>query len=158
MDRNLIWAKILPFFSFVVLFCHLIHLIVVWTEIPSNISIHFINGEPNKWGSKLFLLVMPPIGLLTWWLLGKLTKHPEKLNYINLNDKNRKIQYKMTQKIMVATQNLAFLTFIFANESFLMNALGSNNETIFFVLSIASIVLILLVNFYNLVWAARLKV
>ncbi|MGM0843698.1 MAG: DUF1648 domain-containing protein [Bacillota bacterium] len=151
------WPKMFSYFSFIALLLNLMHVIMVWTEIPSSISIHFINGEPDRWGSKLFLLIMPLVGLLLWWLLGKLAKHPEKFNYINLTDKNREKQYKMTGKVMVLIQNLSLLAFVLANEEFLRNAAGSNSSNIFLVLSIVSMGIIPLAFFYNLVWAARLK-
>jgi len=114
-------------------------LFLLWTDVPGNIVIHFANGEPENWGSKYFLLIMPVIGLLIWWLLGELTKYPEKLNYINLTDENREIQYKMSCRVLWIIQNLSFITFILGNEAFLRYAIGDNDNTFFF-LSIFSLV------------------
>jgi len=156
MTKDKVWTKILKILTVILLGYHLIHLILLWTDVPANIAIHFTNGEPDNWGSKYFLLIMPVTGFLTWWSLGVLIKHPEKLNYINLTEENRDKQHKMTSKILVVIQNLPFIMFIFGNEAFLKYAIGDGNY-IFLFLSIFSLVLVLLVLFYNLVWAARLK-
>ncbi|WP_163527209.1 DUF1648 domain-containing protein [Halobacillus ihumii] len=156
MEKSKGWTKILTFFFVIVLGFHLIHLILLWPDIPDRIAIHFMNGDPGNGGAKWYLLIMPVIGVLTWWLLGRLTKYPEKLNYINLTEENRDRQYKMMRKTMEIMQNLVFLTFILANEAFLRDVLGAKND-IFFFLSIASLLLIPLGSFFNLVWAARLS-
>lgn len=156
MRKKLGWVKVLMFLSISALVSHWIHIISVWTDIPDRIAIHFTNDEPDHWGSKYVLLVMPVIALLVWWLLGKLTKHPEKFNYIHLTDKNRNKQYKMAGNMMAIIQNLALLLFIFANEAFLRSAIRTDDD-IFFILSIVSLVLMLLVILYNVIWAARLK-
>ena len=157
MKKDKGWEITLKFLSLILLGYHLIHLFLLWTDVPGNIVIHFENGEPDNWGSRYFLLIMPVIGLLIWWLLGKLTKYPEKLNYINLTDENREIQYKMSCRVLWIIQNLSFITFILGNEAFLRYATGDNDNTFFF-LSIFSLVFVLLATFYNLIWAARLKV
>lgn len=109
--------------SLFVLAYHLINLLLIWPDIPNRIAIHFTNGEPDNWGSKYFLLVMPLIGVVSWWLIGLLTKHPDKLNYINLTKENREKQYKKTSKIMILNQNISLILFILGNEAFLRYAI-----------------------------------
>lgn len=157
MAKNKGWTKVLTFFAFIVLGYHIVHLILLWPSIPGRIAIHFTNGEPDNWGSKYVLLIMPVIGLVSWWLVGKLTKHPKKFNYINLTEKNRDKQYKMSRKIFTIHQNLILFIFIFGNESFFRKAVGGDNDDMFFTLSIGSVILMLLVIFYHVIWAARLK-
>lgn len=154
--HNKNWFKIITLFSILALGFHLIHLYAVWSDIPDRIAIHFTSGEPNNWGSKYFLLFMPIVGLLIWWLLGRISKHPEKLNYINLTEKNRDRQYKMTGNIMVIIQNLSLFSVIFANEAFLKSAI-STDDNLFFILSIVSLALLLIVTLYNVIWAIRLN-
>lgn len=149
-------SKFLALVSIIALIGHIIHLVVAWADVPDEIAIHFTNGEPDGWGPKFMLLIMPVIGLLIWWLLGLLEKHPDKLNYINLTDNNRDMQYNMAKKVIIVIQHLAFLTFLSANEAFLLYAIDANT-TIFIVLSIALLVFIPIVLIYNLIWAARLK-
>lgn len=142
--------------SVLILVYHLINMFQFWPEIPERIAIHFTKGEPDNWGLKYFLLVIPLIGLFSWWLIGLLTKRPEKLNYINLTEKNREKQYTMAKKIMILMQNLLFIISIFANESLLRYAAGMENGVFnFFSLFLLAVILISL--FFNLIWAATLK-
>ncbi|WP_207667451.1 hypothetical protein [Clostridium sp. 1xD42-85] len=100
---------------------------IFWSEIPVRIAIYFTKGGADNWGSKYFLLAIPLIGLFVWWLIGLLTKRLEKLNYINLTEKNREKQYTMSKRIMILMQNLFFVISIFANESLLRYAEGMEN-------------------------------
>lgn len=70
----------------------------------------------------------PVLGLLTWWLLGILTKNPAKFNYINLTEKNRDKQYEMSGKIMGIHQNIILIIFVLLNESFLRRAIGTDDS------------------------------
>lgn len=142
--------------SLFVLAYHLINLLLIWPDIPNRIAIHFTNGEPDNWGSKYFLLVMPLIGVVSWWLIGLLTKHPDKLNYINLTKENREKQYKKTSKIMILNQNISLILFILGNEAFLRYAIDKENG-LFIFLPIAILVISVLSFFYLLIWAAKLK-
>lgn len=99
---------------------------------------------------------MPLIGLLTWWLIGLLTRSPEKLNYINVTEKNQEKQYNMLKKIMILIQNLAFIIFILTNEAFIRYAVGIENS-VFIFLTMLLLAVILLALFYNLIWTARLN-
>ncbi|MBM7602764.1 putative membrane protein [Metabacillus crassostreae] len=147
---------LLSFISVGILVYHLINLFLFWPDIPDRIAIHFTNGEPDNWGSKFFVLIMPIIGLLLWWLIGLFTKHPEKLNYINLTEKNREKQYNMSKKMMIFIQHLVLIISILANESFIRYSVGIENSVLnFFPLILTAIML--LAVFYNLIWAARLK-
>ncbi|WP_158638474.1 DUF1648 domain-containing protein [Metabacillus litoralis] len=135
---------------------HLINLFLLWSDIPDRIAIHFTNDVPDNWGSKFFVLIMPIIGLLLWWLIGLFTKHPEKLNYINLTAKNREKQYNMSKNIMIFIQHLVLIISILANESFIRYSVGIENSVLNFLPLFLTAIMFLAV-FYNLIWAARLK-
>lgn len=147
---------VLGFISLFVFSYHLVNLFLFWEDIPNRIAIHFTNDEPDNWGTKYFLLIMPFIGVLTWWLIGLLTKRPDKLNYINLTEYNREKQYKKAKKIIILNQNLFFILFILANEAFLRYVIDKENS-LFLFLPISLLVVALLSSFYHLIWAARLK-
>lgn len=144
------------FISIAILVYHSINLFSFWPDIPDRIAIHFTKGEPDNWGSKYFVLVMPLIGLLIWSLLGLLTKNPEKLNYINLTEKNREKQYNMSKNMMIVIQNLVFISSILANESFVRYSVGIENN-VFSILPLLLTAVMLLAVFFNLIWAIRLK-
>lgn len=156
MDEKKSWMKLLTLFSMIAFVSHLIHIFVLWPDVPNHITIHFTNGVADNWGSKYFLLLMPVIGLVSWWIFGFLTKNPKKYNYINLTDANRGKQYKRAGNAMVIIQNMILFIFIFANESFLRTVIEVE-DSIFFILYIVSLILICIIIFYNVIWVARLK-
>lgn len=158
MKKKKDWILILKLFSLIALGCHVIHLIWIWTDIPSNIAIHFTNGEADNWGSKYVLLIMPVLGLLTWWLVGLFTKRPEKFNYINLTETNRDKQYKMAGNVMAMHRTFILFAFTAASESFVKTAIADDKGAdIFFMLMIVSLISMLLAMVYHVIWSVRLK-
>ncbi len=136
------------------IFCyHIFNLFHLWSDIPSQITIHFTDGEP---GSKFFLFVMPIISVFIWFLVGLFVRNPEKLNYVNLTEENKDIQYSRTQSVMILIQNVSFMTFIFANEALLDNAVGMESS-LPIAISIVCLVICFIAPLYLLVWAATLK-
>ncbi|WRP07441.1 DUF1648 domain-containing protein [Rossellomorea aquimaris] len=142
--------------STTILFYHTFHLLYLWSEIPNTIAIHFNKGEPDHWGSKYILFIMPIVSVLTWLLIGLLVKKPENLNYVNLTEENKEIQYIKAKKVMLVIQYLGSLTFVSANEAALRNAVGMDSRLPF---SIAVVLLCIcfIAPIYHLFWAATLK-
>ncbi|MFI8575331.1 DUF1648 domain-containing protein [Rossellomorea aquimaris] len=142
--------------STTILLYHTFHLFYLWSEIPDTIAIHFSKGEPDQWGSKYFLFIMPIVSILIWFFIGLLAKKPEKLNYVNLTEENKKVQYVKAEKVMVFIQYMGAVTIIFANEAFLRNAVGMESG---FPFSIAIVLLAIcfMAPIYHLFWAATLK-
>lgn len=142
--------------STTILLYHTFHFVYLWSEIPDTIPIHFSKGEPDQWGSKYFLFIMPIVSILTWFLIGLVANKPEKLNYVHLTEGNKKIQYVKAEKVMVLIQHMGAVTFLFANEAFLRNAVGMESRLPF---SIALVLLAIcfIAPIYHLFWAATLK-
>ncbi|MGM0840194.1 MAG: DUF1648 domain-containing protein [Bacillota bacterium] len=142
--------------STTILFYHTFHLFYLWSEIPNSIAIHFSKGEPDHWGSKYTLFIMPIVSILTWFLIGLLVKKPEKLNYVHLTEENKEIQYVKAEKVMLVIQYLGSLSFVFTNEAALRNAVGMESGLPF---SIAIVLLCIcfVAPIYQLFWAATLK-
>jgi Protein of unknown function (DUF1648) len=142
--------------STTILLYHTFHLFYLWSEIPNTIAIHFSKGEPDQWGSKYFLFIMPIVSILTWFLIRLVAKKPEKLNYVNLTEGNKEIQYAKADKVMVLIQHLGSITFIFANEAFLRNAVGMESR-LPFSMAIVLLCICFMAPIYHLFWAATLK-
>lgn len=158
MNKKKDWILILKLFSLIALGYHVIHLVLLWTDIPSHIAIHFTNGEADNWGSKYVLLMMSVLGFLTWWLVGLFTKRPGNFNYINLTDKNRDQQYKMAGNAMAMHRTFILFTFIAASESFVRTTVADDKGSdFFFMLMFISLILTLLVICYHVIWSVRLK-
>ncbi|MBW3112422.1 DUF1648 domain-containing protein [Bacillus sp. MCCB 382] len=142
--------------STTILIYHAFHLFSLWPEIPATIAIHFSHGEPDYWGSKYILFLMPIVSLLIWFLIGFLVRNPEKLNYIHLTEENENIQYEQAERVLVLIQYLGSLTFVFSNEALLHEAVGMESSWPF---SIAIVLLgiCFVTPIYHLFWAATLK-
>lgn len=150
------FKTILLIISIVIFGYHIFNLISLWSSIPDRIAIHFTNDTPDNWGPKYALLIMPIISLLAWFLIGLLIKNPEKLNYVNLTEANKEIQYSRATKLLILIQHLSFLVFIFANEVFLNFSIGTN-YSLPFIISLTLSAICLIAPIYLLIWAATLK-
>lgn len=139
------------------IFCyHIFNLFSLWSTIPERIAIHFTSDTTDNWGSKYFLLLMPTLSIFVWLIIGLLVKKPEKMNYINLTEANKEIQFLKTEKVMILVQNFSFLFLILANEAFLRYTVGMESN-IPFVFSLTLLALCLIAPIYLLFWAATLK-
>lgn len=142
--------------SISILFYHGFNLFYLWSDIPNQIAIHFSNGQSDNWGSKLLMFVMPVISIFIWIFMQIVVRKPEKLSYVNLSEKNKKIQYLKAEKVLVLIQYLASIALIFANEAFLRSAVGIDTR-----LPLAIAIFLLTICFiaplYLLIWAATLK-
>lgn len=139
------------------IFCyHIFNIVSLWATIPESIAIHFTNNTPNNWGSKYTLLLMPILSIFVWFLIDLLVKKPERMNYVNLTEANKEIQFARAEKVMILIQNFSFLFFILANESFLRNTVGMESN-IPFVISLTLLALCFIAPIYFLIWAATLK-
>ncbi|MEI2664121.1 DUF1648 domain-containing protein [Rossellomorea sp. LJF3] len=147
---------ILIIISTTTLFYLILHLIILWSEIPNTIPIHFSNGKPDHWGSKYFLFIMPAVSLVTWFLIGLVVNKPEKLNYVNLTEENKQIQYVRAEKGMLLLQYLGSMVFVFASEAALRNAVGMEG-TLPLSIAISLLAICILAPMYHLFWAAMLK-
>lgn len=136
---------------------HMFHLFYLWPNIPERIAIHFTgSGTADNWGSKYFLLAIPVLSILIWLFIGFLVKRPEKMNYINLTEANKEIQYKRMEIVMLLLQNVSFIAFILINEAMLRNAVGMASELPFY-LALILLAICVVAPFYLLIWSATLK-
>lgn len=146
----------IPLLTAAALLFHSVQLGVHLPDLPRNIPIHFTNTVPDKWGSKYFPFLLPVIGILSWRLIGLLKRRPEKLNYINLTEKNKKIQYERAVLFLVVIQNTILLIVLSANQDFLMQAAG-REVSFYFYTAIGLMAALFFVCMYQLFWAALLR-
>jgi hypothetical protein len=139
-----------------ILIYHGFNIFHLWSDIPNQIAIHFSNEQPDNWGSKYFLFIMPIISFFFWLLIQILIRKPEKLNYVNLTEKNKEIQYLKAEKVMLLIQYLGSITFIFANEAFLRSAVGMET-TLPLSIAIVLLAVCIISPLYLLFWGATLK-
>lgn len=151
------YFKVTLFMISISILCyHIFNLFYFWADIPKRIAIHFTIDTPDNWGPKYFLYMMPILGIFIWFLIGLLVKNPEKLNYINLTEENKEIQFSRTGKVMIMIQNLSFISFILANEALLKYAVGIGSS-LPFIISLTLLAICFIAPIYLLIWASTLK-
>ncbi|WP_163527497.1 DUF1648 domain-containing protein [Halobacillus ihumii] len=90
------FEKLSTFISFLVMVITLIYLVVIWNKIPETIPVHFnLSGEPDNYGGKWSIIVLPIISLFIWVSFTMLEKYPHVYNYIvTIHERNAEAQYK----------------------------------------------------------------
>jgi uncharacterized membrane protein len=84
-----------------------IFLIVMWAltlyvfiKLPTTVPIHFnASGKPNKYGSKLTILLLPIIATIIFFVLTWLNKYPHIFNYMTkITADNAQRQYTIAKR------------------------------------------------------------
>jgi len=81
----------------------LVYLFVhAWATLPETIPTHFdIHGEPDGWGSKSTLVMLPIIALVLYAFMTIINRYPHVFNYIvPITEENAERQYRLGQGIM----------------------------------------------------------
>lgn len=92
----------------------LVYLLLQWSQLPDRIPAHFgADGDVDRYGSRLELLLLPIIGVVMWVGMWILEKYPHTYNYLNLRSDNVEIQYRYGVLFMNVIKNLSTLLFIF---------------------------------------------
>lgn len=101
-----------------------------WDRIPEHIATHFgITGEPDGWGGKSTLLIMPIISIFIYVLLTTLSKFPHVFNYIvDINEVNARSQYSNARRLMLFIKTEVLVYFAIMEYNSLMVALGNKNN------------------------------
>lgn len=92
----------------------LFYLVLQWGQLPDRIPAHFgADGEVDRYGSRMELLLLPIIGVVMWAGMWILEKYPHTYNYLNLRPDNVEIQYRYGVLFMNVIKNLSTLLFVF---------------------------------------------
>ncbi|MBK9293307.1 MAG: DUF1648 domain-containing protein [Oligoflexia bacterium] len=72
--------------------------ITYWPSLPEKVPMHFdFSGNPDAWGSKEWIFVIPAAGLLLYSLLSIISRFPQKFNYpVEVTNENRGRQYQLS--------------------------------------------------------------
>ncbi|MEL7566816.1 MAG: DUF1648 domain-containing protein [Dehalobacterium sp.] len=73
-----------------------------WPVLPETIPTHFgFSGQPDAWGSKTTLLILPLTGLVLYVILTGVGFFPHTYNYLwAITEKNARTQYKLAQALI----------------------------------------------------------
>jgi uncharacterized membrane protein len=97
-----------------------------YPRLPETIPQHFnLKGEPDGWGGKGSLLIMPIIGVILFTLLTVLSQFPHVFNYPwPITEANARRQYAISRQMLSAVKLALVATFTYITWSMIGTALG----------------------------------
>jgi uncharacterized membrane protein len=91
-----------------------VYIIISWSEIPGRVPTHFnIAGEPDSWGGKWSVLILPIVATFLFKTMFILSKFPHIHNYpVEVTPENAEGIYRASRKMLIVMNFL--LTFFLA--------------------------------------------
>jgi len=98
-----------------------------WPNLPDLVPLHFdFRGEPDTWGSKWIILVLPLIGALVYVGLTILRRYPHHFNYPwPISEHNAPKQYLLSHVLLGILKVEIVGLFIFIEWKTIQTAMGS---------------------------------
>lgn len=86
---------------------------VAWPDLPDRIPVHFgLSGRPDRWGSRVWIWLLPSLAALVTAGLSLLERHPRIYNYrVPIHDENRATQYRLARELVVQLEAAVVLLF-----------------------------------------------
>lgn len=107
--------KILQAVCIVLLLAHIILLIRVWNTLPASIPKHFdFFGNPDDYGSKNTMLMLPILSAGIYIMLTLLERFPRIYNYpVEINELNAGFMYQAAREMMVVAKTVIVAVFAY---------------------------------------------
>lgn len=102
-----------------------VYVLLKWSILPEQVPIHFdASGDPDNWGPKSMLLLLPLIGTVIWIGLSILERYPHVYNYIvRITEENAALQYRSAVTLIHFLKNtIAIMFALLTRESFLIGS------------------------------------
>jgi len=139
---------IIEFVSITLLILMWCYCIINYIDLPDTIATHFNGaGEPDDYGSKLTIWIIPIIGTVMYIGLFILNKHPHMHNYmVNITEKNALKNYQFSTRVLRIVNFLCVLLFAYVSFMMIQSAFGKQfNLGTWFVPIVISVSVILTV-------------
>ncbi len=84
-----------------------------WSSLPERMPLHFdLSGQPDGWGSRSAVLVLPGIALAQFLLLTVLARFPHRHNYsVPITAENAERQYRLARRMLHVLKLLMVVLF-----------------------------------------------
>jgi len=124
--------------------------IIYFNKLPERIPIHFgFNGEPDGFGSKIFILVIPFVGILLFTMMLWINKYPHTFNYLpKITNENAHQQYRLATKLIRVLNALITCMFAYITHTIIQTALGNKNGFSSSFIVIFVILIFAIIGFY----------
>lgn len=128
----------------------------VWSRLPDRVPTHFgFTGQPDAWGARGTLLLLPLIGWVMYLSLLALTRVPHLYNYpVAITPENAETQYRLARRLVLALAAVVVWLFLAIFAGSALVALGTEGALPSGLLT-AGIAAPFLVTLWYLVAAAR---
>ena len=87
---------LIGFLALALLLCQILLPVWYWDQLPERLPVHYgFNGEADRFGSKMSLLLLPVVGLGIFILLTVVGRNPQAMNLpVRVTDENRERVYR----------------------------------------------------------------
>ena len=108
-------------------FINIILAVTWYGDLPDTIPNHFgPDGEPDAFGSKLTIWMLPIISTVTFMGMWVMVQYPHRLNYaVKITPENAAAQYRLSTRIMRALIALVSLMLCYITYAMVQSALGA---------------------------------
>ena len=107
----------------------LIFPLLYYWDLPGNIPQHYgINGQPDAFGSKGMIWLLPLVGLVMYSGLTVLNRYPHAFNYpVRITEENALRQYIIATKLVRSLKAFVVSLFCYLNYSTIQIAMGKQS-------------------------------
>lgn len=120
--------KLLEGAAFIGMLATLIIPIIYWNSLPQKMPMHFnAAGEPDAFGEKIYVWILPAVSLFTYLLMTFINKNPKNFNYpVKITPSNAESKYR--NALMMNRWLKAIIMFLLAYMIFMGIQVGLGNS------------------------------
>lgn len=102
--------------------------IINYAQLPESVATHFnFKGEPDSFGHKATIWLIPGIAIFTYALLFIINKYPHMHNYlVNITEENALKNYRLSTRIVRFANLFCLIVFGLVTIEIVERAMGSN--------------------------------
>ncbi|BBI31043.1 DUF1648 domain-containing protein [Cohnella abietis] len=120
------------------------------SSLPAEIPIHFNGkGEPDGWGGKRMLFLLPAISVALYYVLSALSRSPHVFNYaVPITEANAATQYLLARKMIVWLKLELIIIFGYIEWATVQSAYNHENGLGIWMLPVVLVVVFGTLGFY----------
>lgn len=146
MNNGKKFRKVLNIITLIILFAGLIYTIYNYKKLPDVVATHFnLNGQPNGWGRKGTIFILPIISIIIYSILAILSKYPSIYNFpCKVTYENKERLYNTGQNMITIMNAEIVILFVYIEYNIVKSAIIG--ELTMSILSIYAVLIILAIT------------
>ncbi|WP_377890686.1 DUF1648 domain-containing protein [Alkalihalobacillus sp. R86527] len=135
--------KVLDIIGITALLLVLASIVINWSSIPETVPQHFnATGEPDRWGDKWTIFLLPSIGVILWIGLSFLERIPQSFNYVvKIKEGNAERQYYFAVTLIRLIKNEISIFFALLTQMIVQMWNGQQDGLQFWVIPVFLVIL-----------------